>query len=1813
MKKRVVRQVIAMFLCVCLSLGLFDGIPVVKEYVGTANEAEAADFSTAGCVKWVKYRASQTGISLPGTGYNSYGLAGASAYWDTLPSRGYARGSEPTVNALAVWKFSSTSAYRNYGHVAYVENVNGNSVTVSEGGLPSRYSYNGNTGARCITVSKGEMGTLGGCSGFLGYVYLTGAPITNYTISTNGASNISNNNARISGSMSPAGNVSSWGFYIGTNQNAMTKIPVGGTTYSGNMACNVGSYSSLKYGTTYYYKMWAIVNGQEKSGGVKSFRTTATKPDIPNLKISSSYQDIGLESSATVHWAAAKNAKYYKLYLYNSDNELIETSGQVTGTKYAFKAAEKTGTYYAQVEAYNEVGTKGKSNTVSFTVHPDVTVTFMDQDRFVDVPAESEPLELGKQTIHYGGTANAPADPEHTGYTFKKWSKSFSNVREDIVVKAEYEINQYTVRYVDSTTQEVIGTEKVDYYSSANPVDYELPTGYVKTGYDGWDKDYKCITANTTLNTCIGWYNENFPIYAELVSAVREYDAEESDNEGYTIQAKVTNWDQSSTKGRVVVALKTKEGKLLTSTESSAFSVKKSANKTIEVFVPYDKAASMAEIYVIGQYTDAVPITTTTSNNATLEIDQSSVFTNWSTVEPPEEATQKEERTEYRYQDKQTTTSYETSLSGYTCSGSSWVRTGGGNFDYVASFPYGFNTSNVHYSRYNKKPVAASETYTNKTTVSINTIGYLYYHWCRNGNYGAINRTVSGTYTSKFWNFHAFAGAALPWNSAGAFYGCYPSACGDSYWWIGYGEGNAANTPVYNCAYNNYRKLFNYYKWTDYSDWSTTKYTASSTRNVQERKVYRYLTDEMMKEDTSGEERTVEGSLGEAFAGKEATLFIYKVDEASDYTNEYVAQTKLDEEGNYSFTFKLREEPSVKTGDMTVVLGVEGNSTAIYLDTIKAPKKTHKVRFFDYNGKVISEQDVVDGYAAELPSQEETKRTGYTFTKWSDTNINITEDKDIYAEYELNKYDVVFVDWKANAVKVEEFEYGSRLVAPLAEEPDDSQVVEWDLIADGVETVTENLVVCTRYKTKTFDVKIQGFDGEIIDEQTVEYGKAVTLPEMDAEANNCIFYGWKNIAHGSEKEFTDVIIKEETILAPDFTYLETVSNPTASVASGEYDKTQTVSLSTETEGADIYYTLDGSDPQGTTAIRYTAPITVEDATVLRYYATADKKNDSEVCENFYVINYEGARSAWMPYADLPEEVKENQAEYDIYTDTGYALKEIKKASLAKEAKELERLGWTKDGYEWSEYSEWQDTPLVDEATYIEPEVETQPVYSTSTKYQYSHYVYTDGTATCYSAEEVEGKECKFETIELDKSMTIAGFKEDGSTYFVRDGVEWFNQKKVIGKTQTGTEYRYRSKIVSYAKWGNFSTDIPSEEEMSNYKESEVFSYVRHNHYIVDIYGLTNKLQTKIVEEGEQVSLSDLEKLEGYISDGIYTDAEFTQKWDPETDCVNSNLALYVKMEPEKYEVTFKDADGNEIETQQVAYLEEAKAPEPEEPKGEKFVGWSTQQYMCVTENIDVVAKYVPEEEYATISFDKAEMTMQQGDSSTLVSEISPLSQSETLVYWESEDNSVAIVSDQGVVTAIGEGETTIVATIDETGEKAECKIRVMRNGAVESSPAPSQTPHVGAGNCEESTTPLPSAMPSQVPGTTMMTASPTTQETVVPTTQETFGTSPLATTPPDTSVTAPSKVSKVKAKSTKKKTATISWKKVSNASGYQIQYALNKKFSKKEKKKLLTTNKATLKKLKRKKSYYVRVRAYRLDGTKKVYGKWSKRVKVKVK
>ena len=85
-------------------------------------------------------------------------------------------------------------------------------------------------------------------------------------------------------------------------------------------------------------------------------------------------------------------------------------------------------------------------------------------------------------------------------------------------------------------------------------------------------------------------------------------------------------------------------------------------------------------------------------------------------------------------------------------------------------------------------------------------------------------------------------------------------------------------------------------------------------------------------------------------------------------------------------------------------------------------------------------------------------------------------------------------------------------------------------------------------------------------------------------------------------------------------------------------------------------------------------------------------------------------------------------------------------------------------------------------------------------------------------------------------------------------------------------------------------------------------------------------------------------------------------------------------------------------------------------------------------------------------------------------------------------------------------------------------------------------------------------------------------------------------------------------KSQKKKTAAVKWKKVKGISGYQIQYSISKNFKgAKTAKAFKKAVSGTIKKLERKKVYYVRIRTYKKAYGQTVYSSWSKVKKVKVK
>ena len=100
---------------------------------------------------------------------------------------------------------------------------------------------------------------------------------------------------------------------------------------------------------------------------------------------------------------------------------------------------------------------------------------------------------------------------------------------------------------------------------------------------------------------------------------------------------------------------------------------------------------------------------------------------------------------------------------------------------------------------------------------------------------------MSDVCEGEFQTFHAFFSTsnASSTDASGANGGnCkyYPNSgcCKDTYWYF--------QIPVYTQSYTNYKKLFTYERWTDWSDWGDKEISASDTRKVETRTVYRYYT-----------------------------------------------------------------------------------------------------------------------------------------------------------------------------------------------------------------------------------------------------------------------------------------------------------------------------------------------------------------------------------------------------------------------------------------------------------------------------------------------------------------------------------------------------------------------------------------------------------------------------------------------------------------------------------------------------------------------------------------------------------------------------------------------------------------------------------------------------------------------------------------------------------------------------------------------------------------------------------------------------------
>lgn len=259
------------------------------------------------------------GINLPNEFYGN-----AIDWWyANLKDHVYNYGTEPKPNSIVVWY----GGPRGYGHVAFVEDVIGDTVFFNEGNFQVRGNYEG----RLEALSKEQIKNRGNI--FLkGYIY----------IGEGKASSSADNSNTSQGSPSKTGKVSlsNAGSSLNVRASGNTSGSVVGTLKNGDSVKIIeqqGSWYKISYGSGYGYVYSQYIKDAANNILPEQNNTPSVvsqKYGIINLKSQSSY--LNIRSSASLNSSVIGTLQHgSKVAIVESTGEWLKiSSGSITGYVY---------------------------------------------------------------------------------------------------------------------------------------------------------------------------------------------------------------------------------------------------------------------------------------------------------------------------------------------------------------------------------------------------------------------------------------------------------------------------------------------------------------------------------------------------------------------------------------------------------------------------------------------------------------------------------------------------------------------------------------------------------------------------------------------------------------------------------------------------------------------------------------------------------------------------------------------------------------------------------------------------------------------------------------------------------------------------------------------------------------------------------------------------------------------------------------------------------------------------------------------------------------------------------------------------------------------------------------------------------------------------------------------------------------------------------------------------------------------------------------------------------------------------------------
>ncbi|WP_099470067.1 rhamnogalacturonan lyase family protein [Konateibacter massiliensis] len=413
--------------------------------------------------------------------------------------------------------------------------------------------------------------------------------------------------------------------------------------------------------------------------------------------------------------------------------------------------------------------------------------------------------------------------------------------------------------------------------------------------------------------------------------------------------------------------------------------------------------------------------------------------------------------------------------------------------------------------------------------------------------------------------------------------------------------------------------------------------------------------------------------------------------------------------------------------------------------------------------------------------------------------------------------------------------------------------------------------------------------------------------------------------------------------------------------------------------------------------------------------------------------------------------------------------------------------------------------------------------------------------------------------------------------------------------------------VLYANWIEAST-TPTDPE----KEKFTVSFHTNG---------GSAVADQTIEKDGLVTKPEIPTREGYTFEDWYKDSEFVTAWDFGADKITADTVLYANWTKdvvvENYTVAFNSNGGSATASQTIESGKLVTEPKAPTRTGYTFGGWYKENSFLTKWNFKsdkVTGATILYAKWNAIKVSKIAISGNDsiigiGTTNTLTATAEPTNAAVKTVLWSSSDSKIATVSTSGVVTGKKNGTVTITATAaDGSGVAASVKITVGYKITYKLNGGKNNAKNLSGfeGN---------KAVKLQTPTRSGYTFKGWYTDSKFKTkiTQIKKGTKKAVTVYAKWEKITVDKASIKSVTNSGKSAMKVTTNAVSKAKGYEIVYSTDSKF-KNNVTTVLAKKSATIKNLTKGSTYYVKVRAYKVDPSgNKVYGKYSSVKKVQIK